>query len=97
MRWTEQAAYMRKTRVLVRKPGGLKPLERPRRRWNNNIKMDLKEATWGNGLDLRDSGSVKMASTCECGNEPQVSIQCGQFLDYLRTFWLLKNGSAPWS
>jgi len=30
-------------RVLVGKPGGKRPLGRPRRRWENNIKMDLRE------------------------------------------------------
>jgi hypothetical protein len=30
-------------RILVRKPGGKRPLGRPRRRWVNNIKMDLKK------------------------------------------------------
>ena len=28
-------------RVLVGKPEGKRPLERPRRRWEDNIKMDL--------------------------------------------------------
>ena len=30
-------------RVLVGKPEGKKPLGRPRRRWDDNIKMDLQE------------------------------------------------------
>jgi hypothetical protein len=30
-------------RILVGKPGGKRPLGRPRRRWINNIKMDLLE------------------------------------------------------
>jgi len=30
-------------RVLVGKPGGKRPLGRPRRRWEDNIKMDLQE------------------------------------------------------
>ena len=30
-------------RVLVGKPEGNRPLERPRRRWEDNIKMDLRE------------------------------------------------------
>jgi hypothetical protein len=30
-------------RLLVRKPEGNRPLGRPRRRWINNIKMDLLE------------------------------------------------------
>ena len=31
-------------RVLVGKPEGKRPLGRPRRRWEDNIKMDLQEA-----------------------------------------------------
>jgi hypothetical protein len=30
-------------RVLVGRPGGKRPLGRPRRRWEDNIKMDLRE------------------------------------------------------
>ena len=30
-------------RILVRKPEGKRPLGRPRRRWEDNIKMDLQE------------------------------------------------------
>jgi hypothetical protein len=30
-------------RVLVGKPEGNRPLERPRRRWVDNIKMDVRE------------------------------------------------------
>ena len=30
-------------RVLVEKPEGKRPLERPRHRWEDNIKMDLQE------------------------------------------------------
>jgi hypothetical protein len=33
-------------RILVRRPEGRRPLGRPRRRWNDNIKMDLKEMGW---------------------------------------------------
>jgi hypothetical protein len=34
-------------RVSVWKPEGRKPLGRPRRRWEDHIKMDVKEAGWG--------------------------------------------------
>jgi len=34
-------------RVLVGKPEGKRPLGRPRRRWENNIKMDLQEVGGG--------------------------------------------------
>jgi len=35
-------------RVLVGKPDGKRPLVRPRRRWEDNIKMDLQELVCGN-------------------------------------------------
>jgi hypothetical protein len=31
---------------LVGKPGGKRPLGRPRRRWENYIRMDFKEVMW---------------------------------------------------
>jgi hypothetical protein len=34
-------------RVLVGKPEGRRPLGRPRRRWEDNIKTDLGEVGWG--------------------------------------------------
>ena len=34
-------------RVLVRKPEGNRPIGRPRRRWEDNIKMDLQEVGCG--------------------------------------------------
>jgi len=36
-------------RVLVGKPEGKRPLGRPRRRWEDNIKMDLQEVGRGCG------------------------------------------------
>jgi hypothetical protein len=33
-------------RALVGNPEGRRPLERPRRRWEDNIKMDLREVGW---------------------------------------------------
>jgi hypothetical protein len=41
-------------RILVGKPEGERPLGRPRRRWVDNIKMDLGEMEWGgvNWIDL---------------------------------------------
>jgi hypothetical protein len=34
-------------RVLVGKPEGKRPLGRPRRRWEDGIRMDLEEIVWG--------------------------------------------------
>jgi hypothetical protein len=41
-------------RILVGKPEGMRPLGRPRRRWEDNIRMDLREIGWGvmNLIDL---------------------------------------------
>jgi hypothetical protein len=36
--------------VLLRRPGGRRLLERPRRRWEDNIKMDFHEVGCG-GMD----------------------------------------------
>ena len=54
MRWAGHVARMRAGRgvyvVLVGKPEEKRPLGRPRRRWGDNIKMDLHEVGCG-GLD----------------------------------------------
>jgi hypothetical protein len=34
-------------RLLVVKPVGKRPLGRPRRRWVDNIRMDIREVGWG--------------------------------------------------
>jgi hypothetical protein len=34
-------------RVLVGRPEGKRPIERSRRKWEDNIKMDLQEVGWG--------------------------------------------------
>jgi hypothetical protein len=40
-------------RILVGKPEGNRPLGRPRPKWEDNIKMDLREIRWG-GMDWID-------------------------------------------
>jgi hypothetical protein len=40
-------------RILVGKPEGKRPMGRPRRRWVDNIKIDLRETGW-NGMDWID-------------------------------------------
>ena len=53
MRWAGHVARMGEDRgvqrALVGKPEGKRPLGRPRRRWKNNIKMDLQEVGGGRG------------------------------------------------
>ena len=51
MRWTEHVARMGEERgayrVLVEKPEGKRPLGRPRRRWVDNIRMDIQQVGCG--------------------------------------------------
>jgi hypothetical protein len=66
-------------RVLVGKPEGKRPVGRPRRRWEDNNKMDIHNVGVWTGSRWLRKGQV--AGTCECGNEPSGSIKCGEFLD----------------
>jgi hypothetical protein len=57
MRWAGHVARMGDKRsayrILVGKPEGERPLGRPRRRWVDNIKIDLREIGW-DGMDWID-------------------------------------------
>jgi hypothetical protein len=54
MRWAGHVARMGEGRnvyrVLVGKPKGERSLERPGRRWEDDIKIDLRESGWGGGV-----------------------------------------------
>jgi hypothetical protein len=60
-------------KVLVGKPEGKRPLGRPRRRWEDRIRMYLRE------IDLRGVDWIRLAQdrdrwrACECGDEPSGS------------------------
>jgi hypothetical protein len=51
LRWAGHVARMGERRgayrALVGKPEGRRPLGRPRRRWEDNIKIDRQEVGWG--------------------------------------------------
>jgi hypothetical protein len=55
MRWAGHVARMGEKRgayrILVGRPEGRRSLGRPRRRWEDNITMDLEEVGWGHELD----------------------------------------------
>jgi hypothetical protein len=55
MRWAGHVARRGEGRgayrMLTGGPEGRRPLERPRRRWEDNIKMDIQEVEWGHELD----------------------------------------------
>jgi len=73
-------------RVLVGKPEGRRPMGRPRRRWEDNIKMDLQDVGGGLwGLVFVGSGWGQVADTCEYGDEPSGSKNAGNFVTSCRT------------
>ena len=90
MRWAGHVARMGQGRgvyrVLVGKPEGKKPLGRPRRRWEDNIKMDLQEVGGGCGdwTELAQDRD-RWPGTCEYGDEPSGSKNAGNFLTSCRT------------
>jgi hypothetical protein len=81
MRWAGHVARMGTKRnvyrLLVGKPEGRRPLGRPRRRWMDNIKMDLLEVGLG---ELDWISVVQLESSCELGNEPSGYVRCWETL-----------------
>ena len=66
----------------MQKPDGKRLLRIPRRRWEDNIKMDFEEVgceVWTGSIWLRTGTGG--GGTCECSNGPSGSIKCGEFLD----------------
>jgi len=51
----------------------------------------LQELGW-QGTDWIDL-AAEVAGSCECSDETLGSIKCGEFLDQLRTCWILKKDS----
>jgi hypothetical protein len=73
MNWARHVACMGEERgvrrVLVGKPERKKrPLGRPRRRWEDNIKLDFQEVLLGHG-DWIESVQGQAAGNCEYGKE----------------------------
>jgi hypothetical protein len=84
-------------RVLVGKPGRKRPLGRRRRRWEDNIKMDLQEV-WvrvvGTAWSWLRIGQV--AGTCGYGEGLSGSINAGNFLTSCKVYWLAsQEGFCP--
>jgi len=75
-------------RVLVGKPEGTRPLGRPRRKWEDNIKMDL-EVGGGRGdwMELAEDRD-RLGGTCGYGEGLSGSINAGNFLASCKVYWL---------
>jgi hypothetical protein len=60
LRWAGHVAHMGERRgayrALVGKPEKRRPLGRPKHKWEDNIKMDLRKVGLGHGLDQSGSG-----------------------------------------
>jgi hypothetical protein len=67
-------------RILVGKPEGKIPLGRPRRRWVDNIKIDLGETGWDR-MGWIDLAQDRDQWTYEHGNEPSGSIKSWEVLE----------------
>jgi len=68
--------------VLVGKPEGKSPLGRLRRRWVDNIRMDLQEVgcgymDWTGPAQVRDSWRTLVSAVMNLRG----SVKCGEFLD----------------
>ena len=74
------------------KPEGKRPLGRPRRRWEDNNKLDLQEVRCGDmdWIDLAQ-GRDRWRAVVNALIELSGFIKCGEFLDQLRTLQLLKK------
>jgi hypothetical protein len=64
-------------KVLVGKPEGKRPLGRPRRRWEDGIRMDLMEIDWM-GVDWIRLPQDR--DRCECDDEPSGSCNAELFI-----------------
>jgi hypothetical protein len=85
-------------KVLVGKPEGKRPLERPRRRWEDGIRMDLREIGLVGGrcgLVSTVSGQGPVAGCCECCAEPSGS--CAMELVSLFIHFISATNSVPMS
>jgi hypothetical protein len=66
--------------ILVGKSEGNTALGRPRRKWEDNIKRDLREILWGS-MDWTELRIGTSGGSCEHGNEPSVSIKCWEIVE----------------
>jgi hypothetical protein len=85
MRWVGHVAHIREGRcvyrVLVGRPEGKKPLGRPRRKWEDNIKMDLRD------IVIDGSNWIRLA---------QVRVRWRAFVSTVMNLWSSINNADSW-
>ena len=90
MRWAGLVAFMGRGayRVLVRKPEGERPLGRPRRRWEDNIRMGLQETGCGGMV------WIDLAEDRDRWQAPVNVVMNLQVPQYVGISWLAENRLA---
>jgi hypothetical protein len=89
MRWAAHVTRMGEKRnayrLLVGKPEGRRPLGRPRRRWLDNIRMDVVEVGWG---DVDSIGLAQDRNSWRALVNSVLNLQflCENYLNLLQTF-----------
>jgi hypothetical protein len=80
-------------RILVGKPEGERPLGRPSRGWVHSSKVDLREIGWDWIYVAEDRGQWR--AVVNTVMNLRVPKKCWEVLEWLHSWWSLKNGSAP--
>jgi hypothetical protein len=65
-------------KILVGNTEGKRPHGRPMRRWDDNIRMDLREV-WREGVEWMNLAQDRGQGSCESGTELSDSIKGGKF------------------
>jgi len=87
MRWTGHVKRMGEIRnaykIFVGKPDGKRTLGKPRRRWENNIRMNLMETRW-EGVDWMHLGQDREQWRAVLNTVMNLLVR-GEFLNLLRS------------